>query len=133
MAQCLPPKSMVFSWSSAFLISIFFKGPKTLGISWLYGSSFIFFLNFSFQNFFIIFYFLFLKTFPFFFLKISLLKTLFTKDFFFFSGKLFFFAKKLPSFKFFFFFFLSSPLARIYCSFPLKVHKILIILGLGMQ
>ena len=33
----------------------------------------------------------------------------------------------------FLFFFEKSPLARIYCSLPLKVHEILIILGLGMQ
>ena len=32
-----------------------------------------------------------------------------------------------------FFFPWNSPLARIYCSLPLKVYEILIILGLGMQ
>ena len=34
---------------------------------------------------------------------------------------------------FFFFFSLNSPLARIYCSLRLKVHEVLIILGLFMQ
>ena len=71
----------------------FFKGPKNLGISWLYGSSFICFLNFSFQNFF--YHFFFSKTFPsfFFWLKISLLKKIIYKRCF--SLKTFLLCKKL--------------------------------------
>ena len=67
-------------WPNAFLQSLWYTHdlrPKTLGISWLYGhpsSSFwIFFSNFFLFSF---------KKFSLFFLENSLLKKLFTKDFF---------------------------------------------------
>ena len=92
------------------------------------------FFNFSFQKFFITFYF-FLKNFSlfFFFWKFHFLKKLFTKDFFFFFENFSSLQKNFLLFFFFEFIFWSSLLARIYCSLPLKVHEILIILGLGMQ
>ena len=125
MAQWLPPKSMVYSCSWALLIWIFLKGPKI----WVYHGfmdhpSFAFWI-FLFKIFFIIFFFKNFSLFFFFGWKFHFLKKLFTKDVF--LWKLFFFAKN------FFFFFWSSPLARTHCSLPLKVHEILIFLGLGKQ
>ena len=104
----------------------FFKGPKNLGISWLYGSSFICFLNFSFQNFFLSFFFS--ENFSlFFFWKFHFIKSYLI--FFFFEN---FSSLQKTCFSFFEFFW-SSPLARTHCSLPLKVHEILIFLGLGKQ
>ena len=105
---------VIILWPNAFLQSLwythdlgpswfkffFLNGPKTLGISWLYVSSFISFLIFLFKNFSSLFIF-FSKTFPFFFfLKISLLKKVIYERFFFFEN----FSSLQKNFLLFFFF-----------------------------
>ena len=95
----------------------FFEWAQNLALCIILHLPFEFFFS---KFFFIIFFFR--KLFPFFFFE------------YFIKSYLIFFFENFSSLqKKLFFFFGSSPLARINCSLPLKVHEILIILGLGMQ